>query len=266
VCGGPQVAHEGGRGDLLGLFAGLGVRCTLSPLWTLTAGVRYTQQRGDPRPYFVLTYTRPVAPHTSLSVTASVLERHGDYEIDRMPEISLHWTPTAGTWALKPSLGVFVGAVSALGPRSQTTRAGATLDLTGAFRGGPRLAVSPALRVGSIAYGTGERHQFAIAQIRVTARPTASTEVGVHYVTQGGSGTSPLAFDGVAFERTVNGWLGVRVRPTGGIIASVLLNLATEPASVKEYSLSWAQYGDWTASLIYRATDGRMLVGFSGAR
>ncbi|MGH2359237.1 MAG: hypothetical protein ACRDGM_01675, partial [bacterium] len=81
---------------------------------------------------------------------------------------------------------------------------------------------------------------------------------------QDGRGVSPLLFDVVSFDHTLTGWIGFVVVPTGRLGLSATANLFTVPSwTMKEYTLSWTQFGAWTASVTWRVTDSKVWVGFS---
>lgn len=251
----------------MGVFAGAGVRCQASQHWTVSAGLRYTDLRASVLPFLVLTYSRPIATDLTFTLTASSLERGGDYEIDRLPEVALQWNVLHRPTSV--SIQVFGGSITttSVTPHIQTSRVGFIADLSAPIRLNSSTDFTPSLRVATINYGTGANHEFWIGTAVLVVRPTARSDVGLAYLKQDSRGTSPLLFDVVNFDHTLTGWVGVVVAPMGRLGLSATANLFTAPSwTMKEYTLSWNRFGEWTASLTWRVTDGRVWLGFSFAQ
>ncbi|MGH2361252.1 MAG: hypothetical protein ACRDGM_12030 [bacterium] len=250
----------------MGIFVGLGLRCSLTPNLSASAGFRYTDQRQETLPFLILAYSKPLTTGVTLSVTGSLRERWGDYEIDRLPEVSVQLTFLPGP-SPSVSLQAFAGSITTLSTQVHTTRAGVTLDVANLFRLSPSMDVTPALRFGSIDYGTGQRHEFWVQSALLVIRAAPKVDLGMVYLKQDGQGTSPLLFDLISFDHTLSAWIGFAIMPTARVALSATANLFTVPSwTMKEYTLSWTRHGAWTGSLTWRVSDNRVLVGFSLAQ
>ena len=66
------------------------------------------------------------------------------------------------------------------------------------------------------------------------------------------------------FDHTLSGWIGFAIMPTARVAVSATANLFTVPSwTMKEYTLSWTQHGQWIVSVTSRVTDNLMWLGFS---
>ncbi len=125
------------------------------------------------------------------------------------------------------------------------------------------IELTPGLQYGNIAYGTGQAHSYWLGTVNLAVRPTPRTELGLFYVKQEATGVSPLAFDQVSLDHLLTARIGQAVTAADWIWAAVTYTLVTPPASVKEYTFSWARAGAWTASVTFRQTDGRVFLGLA---
>ncbi len=264
LCPNTRLLVGGGSSDLLGIFGELGLRCTPAPSWSLVTGLRYTEQRANVQPFAVLAYETPLALGWRVRLTTSVRERAGDYEIDRLPELYLWWYPPTGPSFLVPSLQLFVGSIATFRPQAQTTRAGGILVLgVRPLRLGANTELTPGLQLGGIAYGTGQNHSYWMGTVNLVIRPTSRTEVGFSYLRQEGFGVSPLAFDQVNLDHLFTARIGGALTRTDWVFVAATFTLVTQPATIKEYVLSWARAGAWTASVTFRQTDGKVFFGLT---
>lgn len=254
---------DGGRSAVLGLFLEVSVRCRQAGHWSLTAGLRYTDQRGGVGPFAVLAYARPLAGNWRLHLTASMYERYGDYEIHRLPELTLRWRPSMIGAPLIPTMDVSLGASQTSNQQAMTGRAGAVLTISARpFRLDARTTLAPVLWLGSYTYGTGQSHSFWIGAGSLVYRLDAKTEVSAHYLYQEGFGTSPLAYDQVGLDSYVSARIGVAL--TASDRASFTATLGLLPhAALREYVIAWTRRGAWTAGITWRQTDGALLFGLT---
>lgn len=264
LCPNPRLTPAGGRSDLLGVYVELSLGCQPGPAWNLQTGLRYTEQRGTTEPFVVLTYQQLLAPVWGLIVSASRRERWGDYEIDRLPELTLRWNPNARPVSLViPTLDLSVGSIAVARPQVQTTRVGAVLGLIGlplALR--PPTELRPSMRLATYSYGTGQSHSFWVGTVDLSTRTGPRVEVGVVFNHQEGFGVSPLAYDAINFEETLTGRIGLSVTPSTTVILAATV-LLTQPPSMKEYVLSLYQRGGWNGSVTWRQIDNFVLFSIS---
>ncbi len=258
-CPDARVIVDGGRTDPLGLYTGTGVRCTITFSLTLTVGARYAEQRGYTSPFAILSYETSGASVWHLSLTGSYLERSGDYEIDRLPELGLWWTPQANESFLIPSTALFVGYIKVHNPVTETGRAGGSLNLsTRLLLIGPSANISANFTSGEYWYGSGTSYSYWTESLNLNIRPASATEIVLTYSETHGFGTSPLAFDMLEIDRVVTGRVGFTLNPAAVLSVSGTLTLLT--SSMKQYDLSWTTPGEWTATLTWRLSDYKLLL------
>jgi hypothetical protein len=232
-------------------------------MWSLRVGLRYTEQRGNVGPFAVAEYSRALDAGWRLIFAASGYERSGDYEIHRLPELTLRWSPPTSSGFLTPSLDLSVGSIQVFRPQAQTERAGVGLTLTThPMRLGASTEVTPSLRVGGYSYGTGASHSFWVGSASLVHRPTSRMDLGLTYVRQDGTGTSPLAYDYVGLDNYVSGRVGMTLTPSDSASLTTTFGL-TPYAGVREYIVTWTRSAQWTGSLTWRQSDGRLLLGLT---
>jgi len=250
--------------DVMAGYLEAGVRCPITPPLTLLLGWRYTAQRGYAWPVGILSYEQPLSPTWLMNLTASLHERPGDYEIDRLPELRLKWTPQLDDALVSPSVDLFTGYIRVDTPMAETERSGAALSLsTRSFVSDPRTNVSASGKVAKYWYGTGESYSYWTGSLTVAVRPVTVTEFALIYSETQGFGTSPLVFDLATPDRTVTGRMGFMLNSGDVVFVSAVLSLLTSPTRMEEYDLSWSKPGEWAATVTWRLTDDKVLFGFT---
>ncbi len=261
-CPDVRPVVQGTSSDVLGTVAELKLHSCPGAPWSFIIGVRYMSQPGSVDPYVALVYSRPLAPRLSLQLDATLNERSGDTLLNRLPEVSLRWSPFAHRTFLVPSLELSLGSISLYNPQVQAVRAAGVLNLTTQqIRLGPMVELTPSLRFGRLAYATGQTHTFWVGTVGLVVRPTSKTEVGVSYTRQEGSGASPLGYDAVGSDRTLSGRVGVVLSPSATVSVTANVSLQTQPSTITEYVFSWTRSGKWTVGFTWRQSDGRVLLG-----
>lgn len=254
--GGPRPVTEGGRTDVLGFFGEVGVRCAVGERGWVAVGVRYAESRGNALPWWSAGYSWRVGRDLTLSLRAGGRERLGDWEGDRLPELSVRWAlPPASP--LRGQLEAGVGLFSVHGAAGGVVRAGARVDLfTRALPVGPGSAWLTA-HAGHHAYGGGVSQTFLTwtANLRVPVAQAAALHVS--YVHSDSSGWSPLRFDSAGSDRYWTAYLQGSGRTTGWRLGVTLD--AAAGAGVREYQAGVGVGPNWFG-LVYRAADGRLLA------
>lgn len=263
LCPELRPLADGGRSAVLGLFLEAGVRCRQAGHWSLTTGLRYTDRRGGVGPFAVLAYARPLTAGWRLYLVASAYERHGDYEIHRLPDLTLRWSPPAAGPPLISTLDLSLGAIEIPRQQTLTGRAGVVLTLAARpVRLDARTTLAPVLWLGSYAYHTGQSHSFWTGAASVAHRLDARTEVSVLYLYQQGFGASPLVYDQVGLDSYVSGRISLALSASDRASFTATIGLIPQ-AAPREYVIAWTRHRAWTASVTWRQTDAALLFGFT---
>jgi len=207
-----QFVLKGGSTGPLGIYLAAGLGFELSRGTTLTLGTTFTERLGI-EPLASLSRSVAVRPGWNLGITISQGDLGGDYRVDRLPEIILTRGGTiAGTrlnYTLEASAGHFI------------VRPNNLSGVRGVLAGQLATASIPLSRFVAISASTGYR-QYAYAdgasntawwesaQLSVTPGPTFSATVT--YLRQTATGASPLLFDGMGAENSVEGAVSFKPR------------------------------------------------------
>jgi hypothetical protein len=261
-----------GRTDVLGDYAEVDALCDFGQ-WSLQVGVRYTDVTHATWPVAKLSYETALDASWRLLVAASARERVGDYEANRLPEVTLQWKPPVPEGALSPRLDVSAGWLQSVQFGTQTTRAGAVATIaTPTLRLG-MVSAGASLQLGDYEYGTGQNSSFYILELDAGWRVSSTVGLELAYVYQQGFGTSPLVFDFVNLERILISWLHVGVGPDEQITlaASFFVPPQAPPATplipsppsvlVRDASIIYERPAEgWSAGIGWHQSDGAVFL------
>jgi hypothetical protein len=261
-----------GRTDVLGDYAEVGAACDLGQ-WSFQVGARYTDVTHATWPVAKLSYETAFNASWRLLVAASARERVGDYEANRLPEITLQWKPPVPEGALSPRLDLSAGWLQSVQFGSQALRAGAVATIaTPTFRLG-MFSAGASLQLGDYAYGTGQNSSFYIAELDAGFRISETVGLELAYVIQQGFGTSPLVFDFVNLERILIAELHLGMGPDEQItLATTFFVPAQAPpatplipsppvVSIRDASIIYERPSEqWSVGVGWHESDGSVFL------
>lgn len=244
-----------GRTGVLGTYAELAATCGIADGGVLRFGVRYTESRMDLRPYAALQYVWPLGD-TTVSLNVGLRERIGDWEVDRLPEVTVRWTlnpPSLLRGALEVTFGRFsthaageggrVGARLRLSSRTMPVRSGTTwLTLDAAHYRYDRSQTQTSL-------------QWTV-HLHLPLTRDLGFQLGYQHVDA--FGLSPLRFDSVSPTRVWSGYLLGPVGQRGTWWAGLSADTWATPAILELHVGGRMELG-WL-SLTYRLGDGRVFL------
>jgi hypothetical protein len=272
ACATVRPLIDVGRTDVLGNYAEVGARCLFGP-WSIELGARFTEATQTTWPVGVLSYDHALDPSWHLIVAASARERVGDYEANRLPELTLRWKPAVPDGAFAPSLDLSAGWLQSVQFGTQAFRTGAVATIASpSFRMGS-VSIGGSVQAGDYAYGMGQNTSFYVAEIDAGLRITQAVGVELIYVNQQGFGTSPLVFDFVNLERVLIARLDVAVGPDAEIAVSTSVfvpaqappstPLIPSPPSVfvRDASIVYSRPSQgWSIGVGWHQVDGRVFL------
>lgn len=259
ICPGLRPLVDAGRSDVLGPWAELGLRCGSGPL-SFQTGVRYTGLAQGAAPFAVLSLTYPLAPSLALNLTGSLRERWGDYEINRLPELSLQWSPGFSSF-LHPTFTLSAGIIDALQQNTQAFRTGGTATFSFTPLHVVGLNVGATVQFGDYAYGTGQGFSYWTGVMSVSAQVTHSLQVGVAYVHQEGTGVSPLSYDFVGPDRYLAGQVSLALTPAVTISLGGTFNVPGLPTPMRDLTLSLSHPSQgWSVGVTWHQPTGQAVV------
>jgi TonB dependent receptor len=261
LCSKIRPLVNGGRSDPLGLWAEAGLRCPSDP-WTLQLGYRYTQVSQEANPFVVLSYDHPLNSEWRLFLTGSLREHVGDYEVSRLPEATLRWTPAPGFFVV-PTIDFSAGWITSLQPQTQTTRGGGVVNLGTRPVKILQADIGANWQLGDYFYGTGQSSDYWVGTFNVTLHPTPATSVGLTYLHQEGFGVSPLLYDAVGYDQYVIGQFTVALNPTVLVSLGVTYNLIPgQPSPVRDVILSYVRPSEgWAIGVGWHQNGALFLTG-----
>jgi len=167
-----------------------------------------------------------LSPQWHLSVTGSHREHLGDYEVDRLPEATLRWTPPLPQLFIIPIIDFSAGWINVIEPPvTQTLRTGTVLTLaTRPFRLSP-VTLSPTFVVGDYLYGTGQTAGYWAGSLTVSVPISPLMSTAVTYVHQEGFGISPLVYDSVGYDNFAFTQFTVAINPAVSLTLGALFNI-----------------------------------------
>ena len=261
-----------GRTDVLADYAEIRAACDFGQ-WSFQVGARYTDVTHATWPVAMLSYQTALNASWRLLVVANVRERVGDYEANRLPEITLQWKPPVPDGALSPRFAVSAGWLQSVQFGSQAMRAGAVAEIaTPTVRLG-MVSAGASLQVGDYAYGTGQNSSFYVAELDAGYRISDRVGLELVYVSQQGFGTSPLVFDFVNLERVLIAQLHVGIGPDEEITLATTFFVPAQappptplipspaPTSIRDASIIYERPSEeWSVGVGWHQSDGSVFV------
>jgi hypothetical protein len=263
---------DAGRTDVLGDYAEVGVRCLSGP-WSLELGTRFTEATQTTWPVGVLSYDHALDPSWHLLVVASARERVGDYEANRLPEVTLRWKPPVSNGMFSPSIEISAGSLQSVQFGTQALRAGVVATVaTPSVRMGS-FSMGASIQAGDYTYGTGQNSSFYVAEIDAGVRISDAVGLELIYVNQQGFGTSPLVFDFVNLERVLIARLDVAVGPDAEVALSTSIFVPAQAppptplipsppsVSIRDASIVYSRPSQgWSIGVGWHQVDGRVFL------
>jgi hypothetical protein len=259
LCPGLRPLVDAGRSDVLGPRAEFGIRCGGTPL-NLQMGLRYTGLGQGAMPFAVLSLVYPLSSSLALSVTGSLRERWGDYEINRLPEVTLQWSP-ASSGFIRPTFTLSAGLIDALQQNTEAFRAGGTA----AFAVTPvRIAgidFGATVQFGDYAYGTGQGFTYWTGVVSASTQVSPSLQLGVAYIHQEGTGVSPLAYDFVGPDQYLAGQFSLALTPAITISLGGTFNVPGLPTPMRDLTLSLSRPSQgWSVGVTWHQPSGQAVL------
>lgn len=249
-----------GRTDVLANYAEVDALCDFGQ-WSIQVGARYTDVTHAIWPVAKLSYETALDASWHLLVAASARERIGDYEANRLPEVTLRWKPPVPGGALAPTLDLSAGWLQSVQFGTQALRAGAVGTLaTPALKAGT-VSAGASLQLGDYAYGTGQNSSFYIVELDAGWRISDTVGLELAYVYQQGFGTSPLVFDFVNFERVLIAQLHVALGPDEQVTLATSLFVPAQAPPATPLIPAPAAVTIRDASIVYERPAERWSVG-----
>jgi hypothetical protein len=222
-------------------------------------GLRYTQATQAEWEFAVLSYNTSLSPDWHLNATASSREHGGDYEISRLPELTLTWAPPSPRSLIIPTVDLLAGYIEAIQPQTQTFRTGGRVTLATPTFKVAEVDLGLSLQVGDYAYGTGQSTSYWQEVANVTLHLSPSMDLGAMYLQQNGSGTTPLVYDFTGYDQYVIGTLSATLNPTVRLSFAVTFNIASQPGLVRDIVLYWTRPSDgWSIGVGQHQINGQL--------
>lgn len=253
LCSTVRPLVNGGYSTVLGAYGELGVRCPWGP-WTLQVGGRYTTLEHGTEPFTILSYDTALSPIWHLDVTASTREHLGDYEVDRLPEVTLLWTPVLPPNSfVMPSVFVSEGWLQTVLPiEGQTVRSGGILNLsTRPFRIGS-VTISANYQLGDYYYATAQNTSYWEGTFNASAPISPSTSIALSYQHNEGFGATPLVFDFVSYDNFVWGSISETLGPNASLTFATQFNINVPgyTGPTREYTLTYTKVSEgWSIGI-----------------
>jgi hypothetical protein len=259
----PTVASTSCRYDLeighsiyLGAYDAGGARC-VGPSIGIAGSLRYTEQQAGVHPTGFLTTQIPLSPEWALIPTFSVYELSGDYEIDRLPEAVLAWTPSANAPVI-PTVNLTAGLYTDHIVPISTTRVGGTVTLSVPSIMTDLGAWSLSVAGGMYGYGTGQSLTFWSGLAAWTTHLGPGAYTTFTYQRQDGWGVTPLQFDNVYLDQLLTGTVSAQINKTDLITFSATLNLQVSPGTLRSITIAWLGGGGPSFNLLWQQEDGHL--------
>ncbi len=261
-----------GRTDVLGNYAEVDALCDFGQ-WTIQVGARYTDVTHATWPVAKLSYDTALDASWHLLVAASARERVGDYEANRLPEVTLQWKPRVPDGSLSPRLDVSVGWLQSVQFGTQTLRAGAVATLATPTLKLGMVSAGASLQLGDYAYGTGQNSSFYVLELDAGFRISDTIGLELAYVYQQGFGTSPLVFDFVNLERVLLARLNITTGPDDEIAISTSIFVPAQappatplipspaPVSIRDATITYSKPSQaWSIGIGWHQSDGSVFL------
>ncbi len=243
LCSKIRPLVNGGYSTVLLLYGEGGIRCSSSP-WGLQLGWRYTQLENTTEPFVALSYDTALSPEWHLFVTGSLREHLGDYEVNRLPEATLRWTPPLPNSFIIPTVDFSAGWITTILPlEGQTVRTGVVLTLSTQPLRVAGATLSATYQTAEYFYGTGQNSSFWLGVLSANIPLRPSTAIGLTYIQQGGFGASPLVYDFSGYDQFVLGQVTETINPGAAFTLGAQFNINTPayPGSVRQYTLAFSK-------------------------
>lgn len=245
LCTTVRPLINGGYSTVLGTYGEGGIRCPRGP-WTVQLGWRYTELEQGANPFGILSYDTVLNPEWHLFVTGSVREHIGDYEVDRLPETTLRWTPLPNSFII-PTIDLSAGWISTVVPLAgQTVRTGGLGTLSTQPIPVGSVTLSASYQFGDYFYGSGQSMDYWTGVVSAYTPLSPSTTLGLTYVHQEGFGVSPLVYDFVSYDNLAWASFAAAVSPQVTLTFATEFNINVPGYSgpTREYTITYSKVSE----------------------